>query len=123
MKKKNVLLFFLFLSCFFFLSISLSAEQMYSPSWGYALDLPEDFVLANREGNERYLFQHAILPVDLQIALYEEPQFKTAKEAAEHVFKQLKMTHKDVPFVWRNKEALYIHLPKNINLRSFQAGF
>ena len=106
MKKKNVLLFFLFLSCFVFLSVSLSAEQMYSPSWGYALDLPEDFVLANREGNERYLFQHAILPVDLQIALYEEPQFKTVKEAAEHVFKQLKMTHKDVPFIWRNKEAL-----------------
>ena len=111
MKKKNVLLFFLFLSCFFFLSVSLSAEQMYSPSWGYALDLPEDFVLANREENERYLFQHAILPVDLQIALYEEPQFKTAKEAAEHVFK------------FYHRYRFYIRLPKNINLRSFQAGF
>lgn len=91
--------------CFFSL-LALTAEQIYSPTWGYALDLPESFALTNKEDTSRYLFQHSILPVDLQIALYKKNEFQNIQNSAEHIFKQLNMEHKDILFLWRNKNAI-----------------
>ncbi len=102
-KKLNILLFTLIFNLFCILGIS--AEALTSPTWGYSLDLPEGFVLANREGNSRYLFQHSIQPVDLQIALYAKGEFSSPKQNAEHIFAQLKMKHKDKPFDWHYKKA------------------
>ena len=69
------------------------------------MDLPEGFVLSDRGESTRYLFQHSILPVDLQVALYAKKEFADVQKAAAHIFEQLKMQHKDLPFVWRNKDA------------------
>ncbi len=104
MKKRiriAVLATFLVLFCIF----GLGAEALGSPTWGYSLDLPEDFVLSNREGNTRYLFQHSIQPVDLQIAIYKKGEFSNPTKTAQHIFSQLKMKHKDLPFIWHNKDA------------------
>ncbi len=84
----------------------LNAEALSSPTWGYSLDLPEDFVLADRNGNSRYLFQHSIQAVDLQIALYSNEEFDSPEKTAEHVFSQLEMQHKGLSFIWNNKKAL-----------------
>lgn len=102
MKKIRCIVYIIFLA---FIS-SLYAEQISSPTWGYSLDLPEGFVLANREGNTRYLFQHSILPVDLQIALYKNAEFSDIKKMSEHIFSQLKMTHKDINFEWYTSKAV-----------------
>lgn len=91
---------------FFFFGFCIYAEQLYSPTWGYSLDLPEGFALTNSESNFHYLFQHTILPVDLQIALYKNEEFEDVQKTAEHIFSQLKMAHKDIQFMWRNRPAL-----------------
>ena len=101
-KKAKHLAVFVFL---LFFGWGLTCESVYSPTWGYALDLPEGFVLSDREESTRYLFQHSILPVDLQVALYAKKEFADVQKAAAHIFEQLKMQHKDLPFVWRNKDA------------------
>ncbi len=89
----------------FFYIIGLNAEVLTSPTWGYSLDLPENYVLAEREGNTSYFFQHSIQPVDLQIALYSKEKFPNVAKTAEHLFSQLNMKHKDKPFIWQNKNA------------------
>ncbi len=103
-KRTSIAVFIAFLNVFCILG--LEAEALSSPTWGYSLDLPEDFVLANREGNTRYLFQHSIQPVDLQIAIYTKDEFSSPSKTAMHIFSQLKMQHKDVPFIWHNKPAI-----------------
>lgn len=90
----------------FVFGLGLCAEAFYSPTWGYALDMPEGFVLADRQESTRYLFQHSILPVDLQIALYPKKEFTDAGKASAHIFEQLKMQHKDISFSWRNRDAV-----------------
>ncbi|MGF7108191.1 hypothetical protein [Treponema pedis] len=99
----------IFVCIFTVLFFALSAEQMYSPSWGYSLDLPEGFGLTQHEGSSRYLFQHSVFPVDLHIALYKKEKFENVQKTSEHIFSQfseIKLTHKDIPFLWRNKTAL-----------------
>ncbi len=104
--KKRSLIYIIAAFLLLFSTFSLSAEALGSPTWGYSLDLPENFVLTNRDGNSRYLFQHSILPVDLQIALYTKEEFSKTKKVAEHIFSQLKMKQKSIPFHWQNKDAI-----------------
>ncbi len=104
--KQSFFKWCLIIVLFAFYNVEIKAEPFYSPSWGYAIDLPEGFVLAQKQDNSRYFFQHSILPVDLQIALYPKEQFTEVKKGAEHIFSQLKMQHKDISFVWRNKDSV-----------------
>jgi len=95
-----------------FLSVAaiLPAEALGSPDWGYALDLPEGYVLAERSGNDRYHFTHNLFPAELQIALYPTGQFKTAGEALSWVTKQLASTGTEADFTWRYRSAAIARL-------------
>ncbi len=84
---------------------SPAAEQLYSPEWDYALDLPEGYVLTARDGSSRYNFEHQMFPVNLQIALYELKQFPDGEKALSHVTDQLASTGPKVSFLWRNRQA------------------
>lgn len=90
----------------FFAIIDLHAEELGSPEWGYALDLPEGYKLTDRSGTERYHFTHQLAPVDLQIALYQRDQFTDTMSALTHVTNQLASTAgHTVNFSWRRREA------------------
>ncbi|QEJ98231.1 hypothetical protein [Treponema phagedenis] len=104
--KKNLKIISVAAVFFITATVSLFADFMTSPTWGYALDLPEGFRLVQKEGNSRYLFQSEILPVDVQIALYPQTQFKTIDEAAQHIFTQLSAKKQITSFIWRDKPAL-----------------
>ncbi len=84
---------------------ALIAIELGSPEWGYALDLPEGFELAERSGSERYHFAHSLYPVDLQIALYGRDRFPDAATALEFVTSQFKSTGHRIAFDWRGRGA------------------
>ncbi len=86
-------------------ALGLTAEQLYSPEWGYALDLPEGYLLTDRDGSKRYNFTHQLFPAQLQMALYGRSEFPSSELALEHVTKQLGSTGPNVTFTWRSKEA------------------
>ncbi len=92
--------------CFLLAAFELKAERLYSPTWGYALDLPEGFILEESTGNTDYLFRHSIAPVSLQILVFSPENFQNLQEIPEYVFSPLQAEHKDIPFLWRNKPAI-----------------
>jgi len=57
-------LLFLFLS-----SVFVSAAPLYSPTWGFFLDLPEGYELAGGNNTDRYSFQNS-LGANFDIAVY-----------------------------------------------------
>lgn len=82
-----------------------SALELTSPQWGYSLDLPEGYSLAEKRGTDRYHFTHDLYPVDLQIALYPPDQFDSAEKALSWVTDQLSPQAPRVLFEWRRREA------------------
>lgn len=87
------------------LLLPAAADELVSPSWGYALDLPEAYSLQDSRGNDRFHFAHELYPVDLQIALYPDEQFGSAGEALSWVTDQLAPGAKKVDFEWRHRPA------------------
>jgi hypothetical protein len=96
---------FAFVLVFFFAIHLLPAEALRSPEWGYSLDLPEGYSLADKNGSSRYHFVHQMFPVDLQIALYPLKQFPSSAEALEFVTGQLGSKGRTVSFTWRLRQA------------------
>jgi len=84
---------------------NLHGELLYSPTWGYSLDLPELWQLVDRSGNNRFLFHHQLAPAHLQIAVYPVGQIPDAQGALEPVLDQLGSRHQIAPFIWRHRTA------------------
>lgn len=81
------------------------AFEVGSPDWGYAIDLPELWMLQDASGGDRFRFSHGLLPADLHIALYPRSQFVSALEALSHVDRQLAQKSDEVSFEWRHRGA------------------
>jgi len=103
--KKNLPSVLLVICLCLFISGTLSAEALSSQTWGYAIDLPEGYALAEKSGTDRYHFSHTMFPVDLQIALYPTEKFTGADKALNYVTTQLKSTGTEVAFEWRFRSA------------------
>lgn len=109
--KKNLLLRafrpgVIILATLLFLPLAvLPALELGSPEWGYAVDLPEGYELAERDGSERYHFTHSLYPADLQIALYKRERFADATTALSFVTAQFPSDGPRVAFEWRHRTA------------------
>lgn len=95
----------LFFILFFALAFHMASESLISPEWGYALELPEGYVLENSLGSTRYAFVNELYPINLQIALYPFTQFASSLDALTFVTEQLKSTGSTVAFEWRFRSA------------------
>lgn len=116
-KKKNlqmILFFCLIQALFIFTGMSMTAETVGSSDWGYALDLPEGFSLADSNGSTRFRFSNSLYPVMLQIALYPRTQFSKADDALSFVTNQFKSTGHEVSFEWRRRMAAIGHIESDI---------
>ncbi len=103
--KKNLpakIVFFLALTLAA-LPARLNAEVLGSDGW--ALDIPEGYILAEKSGTTRYHLTNSLYPVELQIAVYPLSQFPDASKALAHVTGQLKSTGTEVSLSWRNRRA------------------
>jgi hypothetical protein len=102
---KNAVAFALLCALACLAPTGLRAEILGSPEWGYSLDLPEGYVLAERKDTARYRFTHSLYPVDLRIACYPRNQFDGAGKALSFITSQLGQGDKEIAFKWRNRGA------------------
>jgi hypothetical protein len=86
------------------------AERLGSETYGYSLDLPEGYSLAEKNGSTRYHFVHSIYKTDLQIAIYPKSQFKNADGALGFVTEQLASAGEIVSLEWRHRDAAIAQL-------------
>lgn len=101
LKKIHITGFLLFILSVF----PLSADILNSPTWGYAIDLPEGFILIDRQGNDRYLFEHEELPVSVILAAYPEGRYDSAYTALETSLASLMADYDVSETEWRNTDC------------------
>ncbi|MGI5174626.1 hypothetical protein H0R92_13630 [Treponema sp. OMZ 840] len=95
---------YVFILCIFFLCtgiFGIHAEQMYSPAWGYFLDIPEGFSLAYKQADTSYQFEHDFFPVTLIIRSW--PESVPTGEKMKDVLKKLKAAGETEDLTWRGR--------------------
>ena len=101
---KRLLVFFLIVPAFF----SLWGEALYSPAWGFRLDLPEGYEYSDGDGRDRFSFiGHSGAHFDISVY---NGTYKTMKNLVDDVTVRLK-NRGDVSFFdYREKLAALIEL-------------
>ncbi len=85
---------------------ALSADVIYSSTWDFSVDLPEGFEMADAQDDNRFLFVHQALPVQVLLRCYPADAFETPREALTDVFSKLH-AESDIDDVdWRNADTV-----------------
>ena len=99
----------------FFVGISVSfAEILNSPTWGYSVDLPEEFVLVDKNGADSYMFENAFVSSTVILKAYKKEKFSSSLEAMETVMKQLGAEFECAETDWRNTDCIISQFAFNI---------
>jgi hypothetical protein len=91
----------------FFGTMKAAASPLYSPSWGFWLDLPEGYELSGGDGKDRFSFQS---PQGSGFDLVVYTSYASVKELAEDTGKRLKNEGDTGYFTYRDKEACLMEL-------------
>ena len=99
----------------FFVGIPVSfAEILNSPTWGYSVDLPEEFVLVDKNGADSYMFENAFVSSTLILKAYKKEKFSSSLEAMETVMKQLGAEFECAETDWRNTDCIISQFAFNL---------
>ena len=100
----------------FFVGISVSfAEILNSPTWGYSVDLPEEFVLVDKNGADSYMFENAFVSSTVILKAYKKEKFSSSLEAMETVMKQLGAEFECAETDWRNTDCIISQFAFNLD--------
>ena len=105
----------------FIISISSSfAEIIGSDKYGYALDLPEGFVLtSSTNDNKGFQFFNAIYPVELLIRIYDSNEYDAAEKSLNKTLTKLSATAESSIVKWRYTDCFLskfqLHLGEKLN--------
>lgn len=69
-----------------------AAEQLYSSTWGYKIDLPEGFTLTDKSDTGNLLLEHTMFPVSVIISVTSLENANTPQEAFTYYFDKLNAT-------------------------------
>lgn len=96
---------FIFLICVLFPPL-LSAEEVIDNEYGYSLDLPEGFSVAEyTQDGFSYRFVHDKLPVSLILKLYTDNKFNSSEQALSGTLDKLSAKYEIDKFEWRNTDC------------------
>jgi len=114
MKLKYLLLIFIPL---FLLSQFVFADAMFSPTWGFSIDLPQGYQFVDGDGRDRFSFSG---PEGLMfdIVVYNG-QFNTMLDLVEDVNRRLQNRGEVDFFEYSSKQAAIISLDFNVNNTRF----
>ena len=96
-----LILFFLFMPLF------ICAFPTGSPSWGFFIDLPEEYQLADTDGGSSFVFQSET-GASVYIKAYDAGKYDSVEAVAESVQKQLKNQGETEAFDYRGKKAVIL---------------
>ena len=105
---------FLILTCIFVIFGSAFAEILNSPTWGYSVDLPEEFVLVDKKGADSYMFENAFISSSVIIKAYKKDRFSSSLEAMETVMNQLGAEFECAESEWRNTDCIVSQFAFNL---------
>ena len=94
------------------LSTPLFSSPLSSPSWGFSLDLPEDYVYTGGDGRDRFSFANAD-GAQFDLAVYAaglSASYASVEEMAKDVASRLNSSGEMDPFVYRDKKAYLLEL-------------
>ncbi|MFP3040393.1 hypothetical protein LQZ19_01105 [Treponema primitia] len=109
MDKRNILAAALFAA---FFSAMLYAEPLVSPSWGYRIDLPEEYQYSSGDGRDKFSFQ-TTGGANFELAVYppgNQSSFPSVEALAADVKKRLNSSGETSIFEYRNKKAVLLEL-------------
>lgn len=81
------------------------AEPLYSPTWNYYLDLPENFLLQHKKGSEEYQFLHPDLNITFIIKIYSQLKDSSAEVGLKTELTKLQAKYEAEQFLWNGDEA------------------
>ena len=95
----------IFLICVLFPPFVL-AEEVIDNDYGYSLDLPEGFSVAEyTQDGFSYRFVHDKLPVSLILKLYTDNKFNSSEQALSGTLDKLSAKYEIDKFQWRNVDC------------------
>ena len=106
MMAKNLLpvIFLLAIPCLF-------SSPLYSPSWGFTVDLPEDYEYQGGDGKDQFSFENPDgAKFDIRVYGAAQAQYSSVEEMAKSVQAQLKSTGSMDSFTYRGKNACLLEL-------------
>ncbi|MFQ3547196.1 MAG: hypothetical protein SNJ56_02570 [Termitinemataceae bacterium] len=102
---------------------SLAAEPLYSPTWGFSLDLPTGYTYTGGDGINRFSFSFEDRgPARCDIRIYNSGEYKTLDDLAQDITRRLGSSGDISRFQYRQKEAALIELSFSLN-RKQQSGW
>ena len=109
MKPKKSLLslpvFFFYIGLTWLAPAALCAEEIASSEYLFSADIPEGFFLAEGNGKDRFMFQNAVFPAELQTAVYPRGQFEKAADCLAFVLGQVGSSEEAAELAWRGRDA------------------
>ncbi|MDR1802576.1 MAG: hypothetical protein LBQ94_03130 [Treponema sp.] len=103
---------FVFCGFLLLLTIPLFSSPLSSPSWGFSLDLPEDYVYTGGDGRDRFSFANAD-GAQFDLVVYAaglSASYASVEEMAKDVASRLNNSGEMDPFVYRDKNAYLLEL-------------
>ena len=99
---------------FFLLCSSLFSSPLYSPTWGFSLDLPEGYEYTEGDKKDRFSFETADGAMFDLVVYYAAPNraspYSSVEALAEDVVRRLKNFGDTDSFEYRQKKAVIIEL-------------
>lgn len=100
----NKRFFILFVLIQFFFCLSVSAEYLSSEEFGYTIDLPDGFYVAE-SNSTGYFLESEFIPIEIIINVYESSRFSSSKECLEFCSDKLQGNIEIENFTWRNRQT------------------
>ncbi|AEE17136.1 hypothetical protein [Treponema brennaborense] len=100
------------------------AELLYSPTYGYSIDLPEAFALSDAtQDGTGYLFDHTIVQVQVTLRIYPAAAYDNANQTLSAVFKKLSAQGEITPVSWRNADCVLAKFTMRLSPQKTSAGW
>ena len=103
---KKIFILFSFISIFSFVQ-NISAESMYSPTWGFFIDLPEGYELVEGDGKDRFSFAG---PEKLKFDIIVYSRYNTLLDMLEDINRRLSNQGDVDLFDYNGKQAAIMKL-------------
>ncbi|GHV77863.1 hypothetical protein AGMMS49942_26840 [Spirochaetia bacterium] len=96
----------------------LSAEPMVSPSWGFRIDLPEEYEYVAGDGRDKFTF-HTPGGAIFELAVYPRSTYPTPQALAADIQKRLRNSGETSDFEYRNRKAALLELDFSVQNSHF----
>ncbi|MGL4986485.1 MAG: hypothetical protein ACRC5H_05020 [Treponemataceae bacterium] len=117
MIKKIII--FLILSSFF--TSKFFATVISSPEWGFALDMPEGFILADSNNTEQYLFYHENAHIFTALTVYTADEYQSSTAILHMLIDKLEPQGESISFQWESRNTTLLNFSFLMNEGDFYA--